>query len=111
MIDGSLYWHMRVTPTDGSRISYTTFVDAESGDVYRADNTAAIVSFIESGGRDESVQNESDSSVSGPDGTQSAITVHIVDDGEIVDTVHVSDQQEVVVSAGNSTASTANTTG
>lgn len=105
ILDADLYWHMRVTPTDGSRISYTTFVSADSGNVYRADTTAEIVSFIESGGTTTTdVSNDtqpSDGQQSGSGG-DATITVHVVEDGEVVDTFTVEDDQSIQISADDS---------
>jgi len=106
VIDGDLYWHMRVTPTDGSRISYTTFVNADSGNVYRADSTEEIVSFIESGGAADFEDNQSDgeqTGIPGDSGDGDTFTVAVVEDGEVVETFTVEDDQQVVISADNST--------
>lgn len=93
MIDDNLFWHMRVTPTDGSQISYTTFVDAQTGDVYRAESTAAIMSFIES----EGTVAESNETDTGPsqDESEPAVTVHVISDGEVDRTIEV-DQNESI---------------
>lgn len=106
VIDGTLYWHMRVTPTDGSQISYTTFVNAESGNVYRADTTEEIVSFIESGGSTDFEQSDSTDSGSAPNGSDGMFTVAVVEDGEVVDTFTVEDDQQVVIEAGNQSTPT-----
>lgn len=116
VIDGELYWHMRVTPTDGSRISYTTFVSADTGDVYRASTTEEIVSFIESGGAADAVENGSDDNQTGApadDSDDGVITVHVVEDGEVVETFTVEEDQEIHISAdsGNETNGTATASG
>lgn len=113
-IDGDLYWHMRVTPTDGARVSYTTFVNADSGNVYRAETTEEIYEFVRNGNADEFEQNESsgsdetDTSSGTSDGT---ITVAVVEDGEVVDTFTVSDDQQVVIGSDNQQNQTATASG
>jgi len=109
VIDGNLYWHMRVTPTDGSRISYTTFVNADTGNVYRASNTEEIMTFIESGGAadfendtDDGGGNQTDNPAD-TDPTNDTFTVAVVEDGEVVDTFTVTQDQRVVIESGNST--------
>jgi hypothetical protein len=107
VIDGTLYWHMRVTPTDGSRVSYTTFVNADSGNVYRADTTEEIYSFIGSesmpddGGSNES-GGQSDGSDQTPNGGE--FTVYVVEDGDVVEQFTVTDEQSVEIEAGTPTA-------
>jgi len=106
VIDGDLYWHMRVTPTDGARVSYTTFVNADTGNVYRADNTQEIMTFIESGGAADFENDSGDGDAQGPedtDPTDGTFTVAVVEDGEVVETFTVEDDQQVVISADNST--------
>jgi hypothetical protein len=45
--NGELYWEVRVTPFDGSGISYVAFVDPLSGDVVECRTDAEIIAFIE----------------------------------------------------------------
>ncbi len=45
--NGDLYWEVRVTPFDGSGISYVAFVDPLSGDVVEARTDAEVLAFIE----------------------------------------------------------------
>jgi hypothetical protein len=45
--NGDLYWEVRVTPYDGSGISYIAFVDPLSGDVVEARTDAEVLTFIE----------------------------------------------------------------
>lgn len=93
VIDDTLYWHMRVTPTDGARISYTTFVNADTGTVYRADGTEAIYEFIRSSGDDEVLP--SDNGTKTPD---TAFTVIVLnDDGSVSERVEVTPDQTVQV--------------
>ncbi|MFB6125212.1 MAG: ABC transporter permease [Halanaeroarchaeum sp.] len=46
VIDGTLYWQVRVVPQDASGIAYTAFVAADSGDVYTFDTDQRIRSFL-----------------------------------------------------------------
>lgn len=99
VINDQLYWHMRVTPTDGSRISYTTFVNADTGTVYRASTTEQIYKFVESGNA-EAVEDSNDTQTQ-----DDAFTVVILgDDGEVENTLTVTQNQSVRINPGNTTA-------
>jgi hypothetical protein len=45
--NGDLYWEVRVTPYDGSGISYIAFVDPISGDVVECRTDSEVTAFIE----------------------------------------------------------------
>lgn len=46
VVDGQLYWMVRVVPNDGTGISYVAFVNAESSNVREVSSTPAISSFL-----------------------------------------------------------------
>lgn len=62
--NGELYWEVRVTPFDGSGISYVAFVDPMSGDVVEARTDAEIRTFIE--GLAPPTTNTTNLSITGP---------------------------------------------
>lgn len=62
--NGELYWEVRVTPYDGSGISYIAFVDPLSGDVVECRTDAEVTAFIE--GLQPPSTNETNLSITGP---------------------------------------------
>lgn len=106
VIDGDLYWHMRVTPTDGSKVSYTTFVNADTGNVYRAGTTSEIYTFIESGNAGATGGNESDNTgdlnrdAQNETSGDGQFTVVVIEDGEAVETFKVTNNQTVEIRTG-----------
>jgi len=112
VLDGTLYWHMRVTPTDGSRISYTTFVNADTGNVYRASNTEEIYDFIRSGSSQdfETGGGDDGGADTGGEATDGVFTVAVVEDGEVVRTFEVNQNQTVQI-AGSQSSNTTTATG
>lgn len=91
VVDGDLYWNVRVVPTDSAGVSYTAFVNASSGAVTTVQTDDKAAAFIAG----QSVQSDvgggnqtgSDSSggglvirIEGPDGTQTVT----VDEGDTV---------------------------
>ena len=85
IVDDKLYWQVRVVPQDSAGIAFTSFVDAETSDVYTAQNDQDIRDFLSGGELDEGVDlNESDSGNQTQDGE---IEITIIEDGEVVDSV------------------------
>lgn len=106
--NGTLYWQVRVIPDSSAGITYTAFVNANSGEVTRYRTDDRIVAFL--AGENVSRLNETnettdDGSADGPSGGDSGLVVVILDeDGNPVRTVPVEGNQSVQVrSRTNST--------
>lgn len=90
IVDDTLYWQVRVVPLDGAGIAFTSFVDAETSNVFTAETDEEIIEFLEGEELDEAVTvgedgepqqiDESDTETSGD------IEIAIVQDGEVVET-------------------------
>lgn len=92
-----LFWQVRVVPTDSTGMSYTAFVNAETSEVTEVEGDAQIYDFIGSGAVDDG-GNQSDT-------TDAVLVVQIVEDGEVVETINVTEGQSVEISSsGNRTA-------
>lgn len=82
IVDDKLYWQVRVVPLDSAGIAFTSFVDAESSNVYTAQDDEDIVNFLEGERIDETpAMNETNQTQEGE------IEITIVEDGEEVDTI------------------------
>ena len=103
VINETLYWQVRVVPSDSSGIAFTAFVDAESGDVYTFSTDERIREFL-AGSVAEDRTDE-------PETSEAAIVITIRDaNGEVVNTVTVERGQSVEIAYQNATGN-ASTTG
>lgn len=101
VVDGDqLYWQVRVVPTDNAGMSYTAFVNASSGSVTETKNDQEIMTFLRKGSS-EVPQEPSDPS----EDEETALVVAIVENGTVVDTINVTEEQAVEIRSGNSTDS------
>jgi hypothetical protein len=98
VIDETLYWQVRVVPSDSSGIAYTAFVDADSGDVYTFDDDEDIRAFL---GGDVSPDRQTTETTDGG----SAVVIKIRDaNGNVVNTVEVTEGQSIEIEYRNETA-------
>lgn len=82
IVDEKLYWQVRVVPLDSAGIAFTSFVDAESSNVYTAQNDEDIISFLEGDRINQELQsNQTEETEEG------GIEITIIEDGEEVGTV------------------------
>lgn len=82
IVDDKLYWQVRVVPLDSAGIAFTSFVDAETSNVYTAQNDRDIVNFLKGEKIDESTAINQTNETS-----QGDIEITILENGEVVDTV------------------------
>lgn len=110
--DGSLYWKVPVVPTDSAGVSYTAFVNADTGtvtEVQTDDELRAFVAGADVGTErgNGSAGNGSPSAPAPPAGNDSAsgtLVVEIVNEnGETVDVIEVDEGDRVEVRSGNET--------
>ena len=96
IVDDRLYWQVRVVPLDSAGIAFTSFVDAETSDVYTAQDDQDIRDFLEGQDINQTTGNQTEVETGG-------VEITIIEDGEVVDTVRtnstefdirVRDQQE-----------------
>lgn len=81
--NGTLYWHVKVVPTDNTGISYTAFVNGETGTVTRVDGNDQIYAFVnQEVAEDLPTANETDDQ--GP-----TRTIAVIRDGTVVRTIEV----------------------
>ncbi|NHN60189.1 MULTISPECIES: ABC transporter permease [Halorussus] len=98
VIDETLYWQVRVVPSDSSGIAYTAFVDADSGDVYTFDTDEDVRAFL--GGDLASDRQDREPT---DDGSVVVITIRDAN-GDVVNTVEVTEGQSIEIAYGNETA-------
>jgi hypothetical protein len=98
VIDETLYWQVRVVPSDSSGIAYTAFVDADSGDVYTFDTDDSVRGFL---GGDLSPGRQTER----PAGEDNVVVITIRDaNGNVVNTVEVTEGQSIQIEYQNQTA-------
>ncbi|WP_311171668.1 hypothetical protein [Halobellus ordinarius] len=106
VVDGQLYWEVRVVPTDSSGIAYTAFVNARSSDVHEVSTTPEVTAFLE--GRNVTTQ---PADTSGDDGqTPSLVIERVAPNGTVVETLEIYGNETVRIVQGNTTNATATTT-
>ena len=83
IVDDKLYWQVRVVPLDSAGIAFTSFVDADSSNVYTAQTDQEIIDFLEGEDINQTANlNETQS------GNQTGdVEISIIENGEVVDTV------------------------
>ena len=101
VIDGRLYWEVRVVPSDSSGIAYTAFVDARSTDVHEVSTTAEVRAFLE-GDRVGAGGSEGDAGGRTP----ALVVERIAPNGTVLETLEVYGNETVRVVRGNATGET-----
>lgn len=92
VIDGEMYWSVRVVPNDASGISYVAFVNAETTEVAEAETSAEISAFI--AGETDVVDS---TGPVGDDRTPTLIVKRIAPNGTVLETMEVYGNETVVV--------------
>jgi hypothetical protein len=101
VIDGRLYWEVRVVPEDSSGIAYVAFVDARSTDVHEVSTTAEVTAFLEG----ERVDGSPDGGAEGRAPT--LVVERVAPNGTVVETLEIYGDETVRVVRGNATNATA----
>jgi putative effector of murein hydrolase LrgA (UPF0299 family) len=118
VVDGQLYWEVRIVPNDGSGVSYVAFVNARNTDVRAFSTTAGVERFLRS---NESVTGTVGTNASeggdtanagGPsrtaapaDGSGEGIVVQRVNEnGTVVETVVIGPNESVRIVRSNGTS-------
>lgn len=84
IVDDRLYWQVRVVPLDSAGIAFTSFVDAETSDVYTAQDDQDIRDFLGGTEIDGGVDlNES----TGNQTAGGGVEITVIEDGEVVDSI------------------------
>ena len=98
VVDGRLYWQVRVVPGDSSGIAYTAFVDARSSDVSEVSTTAEVQAFL------EGAAVETPDGDTAPEGrTPELVVQRVAPNGTVVETLEVYGNESVRVVQGNAT--------
>jgi hypothetical protein len=100
VIDGQLYWEVRVVPSDSSGIAYTAFVNARSTDVHEVATTAEVRAFLEG----EPVETGGGGGAEGRSPT--LVVERVAPNGTVVETLEIYGNETVRVVQGNSTNGT-----
>lgn len=99
----TLYWQVRVVPTDSAGISYSAFVNAETGRVTEVANDQEIYAFV---GGQQIADNDRRQPSSAGTATETVVTIAVIEDGQVVETINVTQGQRVVISHGNTSTPT-----
>jgi hypothetical protein len=89
IVDDKLYWQVRVVPLDSAGIAFTSFVEADSSNVYTAQTDQEIVDFL----KGEDVNSTAEINGSERLNQTGEVEVSIVEDGEVVGTVTTEDRE------------------
>ncbi|AZH27203.1 ABC transporter permease [Haloplanus aerogenes] len=100
VVDGQLYWQVRVVPSDSSGIAYTAFVNARSTDVHEVSTTAEVAAFL----RGDPVATGRDDEPAPGDRTPTIVVQRVAPNGTVIETLEVYGNETVRVVQGNTTA-------
>lgn len=87
--NNELYWQIRVVSVDSAGIAFTSFVNADTGDVLTAETDEEVISFLE----DEEVPGSGSLPRGNPEGDERV--VKLIVNGEVVKTVPLSEAENL----------------
>jgi hypothetical protein len=103
-IDGVLWWHSKVVPSDNLDVSRNVFVSAESGDAVEIVTTDEITEFIAGDISDEQITDVGANETVDVDeqpaenGTGSVTIITITDeDGNVIEEIEVKEDEEITI--------------
>ena len=82
IVDDNLYWQVRVVPLDSAGIAFTSFVDAETSNVYTAGEDDEIIKFLKG---DDIEQNLATNQTQ--ETKEGEIEITIIEEGKEVETI------------------------
>ncbi len=114
VVNGRLYWEVRVVSNDGSGISYVAFVDARNSDVHDIQSSKAVSKFL----RGENVSGRGGGGQNTSARHPSLVVQRVAPNGSVIQTMNVYGNESIRVvngdaangtkaSAGNGTAANA----
>jgi len=86
IVDDRLYWQVRVVPLDSAGIAFTSFVDAETSDVYTAQDDQDIRDFL-AGSQIDAGGVPLNETTGGNQTTGDGVTITVIEDGAVVDSI------------------------
>lgn len=110
--NGTLYWEIRVVPDSGAGVTYTAFVNADTGNVVRYRGDEQIRAFVSGRGKIPGGDTDGGATPGGGGGTgggtgEGLVVVIVDEDGNVVRTVPVGPNESVRVQrGGNATNAT-----
>lgn len=102
VIDGQLFWEVRVVPNDDSGISYIAFVNAQNSEVREIETEAAVLDFLQNADVPDNRTDHGNTTT-----TPSIIVERVAPNGTVIGTMTVYDNESVRIVQQNET--TANT--
>ncbi|MBC5792669.1 MAG: hypothetical protein H8Z69_01390 [Nanohaloarchaea archaeon] len=93
VVNDQLYWQVRVVPLDSAGIAFTSFVNAQSGDVINAETDQQIIDFLQN----EEVENGTPTEGNQTSGetTEGVWNVVVMENGELVNKIEIGENQSV----------------
>jgi hypothetical protein len=98
VVDGELYWEVRVVPSDSSGIAYVAFVNARTTDVHEVGTTAEVAAFLQGDTVDEQRPDAA------TDRTPTLVVERVAPNGTVIETLEVYGNESVRVVQGNASA-------
>jgi hypothetical protein len=99
VVDGELFWEIRVVPEDNSGIAYIAFVNAGTSDVQEAETNAEIRAFMR--GDDVTSTDEPGETTREP----GVIVKRVGPDGNVIEEIRIYANETLVVEPANETGS------
>lgn len=98
-INGELWWHSKVVPTDNTDVSRNVFVNAHTGEAVEVHDDQAITEFLAGGNPEEVEKVEKESAENEP--SIAYYVVVIGEDGSELDRIPIEEGQDVNIVQGN----------
>ncbi|NMJ92695.1 hypothetical protein GLT81_00365 [Nanohaloarchaea archaeon] len=83
IVDDKLYWQVRIVPLDSAGIAFTSFVEAESSNVFSAQTDEEIVDFLEG----EPINQTANLTTENSTTKEGDVKISIIENGEVIETV------------------------
>lgn len=96
VVDGQLYWEVRVVPEDSSGIAYIAFVNARSSDVHEVSTTPEVTAFLDG----ERVADQPEPTGEDTAGSPRIVIERIAPNGTVIETLEVYGNETVRVVPG-----------
>jgi len=98
-IDGDLWWHIKVSPTDFTDVTRNVFVNADTGRTIEIRDDAAVRSFIRGDVSEDDLEPVEEGKEAGDGGDPDAVYYILVtdEDGNVVERIPVERGQEAVI--------------
>lgn len=100
VINGQLFWEVRIVPEDNSGIAYIAFVNAQSSEVQEVETTTAVTNFLQN---PDVPDDHTDWDQKNDSPTATIIVERVAPNGTVIETMTIYDNESVRIVQQNNT--------